>query len=188
MAKEPSFDKKLEKELRALPEEWIVLLETSAENSLKVSLAALKILMNKGYVGIIVSASRPCSNLLELYSKNKINTKTIFILDCVCKSQGIKEPEKGGVLHLENAAALTNISLALNKVMVQTKGKRLIFVDSVTTMLIHNKPEIFARFVHSILTKMRVNKINGFLVSLEKETNQEVRAEIAQLCDKVIKI
>ncbi len=92
------------------------------------------------------------------------------------------------VLHLENASSLTEISLAINNVIGKIKNKKFVFVDSITTMLIHNKPELFARFVHSILTKMRVNKINGFLVSLENETNKEVRAEIAQLCDKVVKV
>jgi len=188
MAKELPFDKKLKKELSNLPDEWIVLLETSAENSLKVSLAVLKILVNEGYTGIILSASRPCSNILNLYKKNEINTKNIFILDCVCKSQGIKEKEVKEVMHLENASSLTEIALAINDSISKIKNKKFVFVDSITTMLIHNKPELFARFVHSILTKMRVNKINGFLVSLENETNKEVRAEIAQLCDKVIKV
>lgn len=188
MAKELSFDKKLEKELSDLPDEWIVLLETSAENSLKVSLTALKLLINKGYAGIILSASRPCSNILDLYKKNEINTKNIFILDCVCKNQGIKEKERREVMHLENASSLTEISLAINNVIGRIKNKKFVFVDSITTMLIHNKPELFAKFVHSILTKMRVNKINGLLVSLENETNKEVRAEIAQLCDKVVKV
>ena len=55
-------------------------------------------------------------------------------------------------------------------------------------MLIYNQPDIFARFVHSILTEMRINGANGLLISLEGETNKEVSAEIAQLCDKVIKV
>ncbi len=55
-------------------------------------------------------------------------------------------------------------------------------------MLIHNKPDVLARFIHSILTKMRANGISGLLISLENDTNREVRAETAQLCDKVIKV
>ena len=64
----------------------------------------------------------------------------------------------------------------------------LVFIDSITTMLIHNKPYVFARFIHSVLTRMRVHEIGGLLISLEDQTSREVRAEIAQLCDKVIKI
>jgi len=35
---------------------------------------------------------------------------------------------------------------------------------------------------------MRINGVGGLLISLTDKTNREVRAEIAQLCDKVIKI
>ena len=34
---------------------------------------------------------------------------------------------------------------------------------------------------------MRIKGIGGILISLEGDTNKEVRAEIAQLCDRVIK-
>ena len=63
-----------------------------------------------------------------------------------------------------------------------------IFFDSITTMLIHNEPYVFARFMHSIFTRMRLNGIGGIMISMTDRTNREVRAEIAQLCDKVIKI
>jgi hypothetical protein len=52
----------------------------------------------------------------------------------------------------------------------------------------HNKPYIFARFVHNVLTKMRLKGVGGILISLQNTSNKEIRAEIAQLCDKVIKI
>ena len=35
---------------------------------------------------------------------------------------------------------------------------------------------------------MRENNVSGLLISLEAETDREVRAEIEQLCDKIIKI
>ena len=89
---------------------------------------------------------------------------------------------------IDNLSALTDISLSINERINATQGKKFIFFDSLNTMLIHNKPYVFARFVHSILTKMRLNGVGGLLVSLEDNTSREIRAEIAQLCDKVIRI
>ncbi len=91
-------------------------------------------------------------------------------------------------LYLESVADLTKISLSISECIKAIKGKKFIFIDSITTMLIHNKPDVYARFIHNILTKMRMSGINGLLISLENETNKEVRAEIAQLCDRVIKV
>jgi len=72
--------------------------------------------------------------------------------------------------------------------MKKLNGKKFVFFDSLTTMLIHNEPYVFARFIHSILTRMRLNGVGGVLISLTDSSNYDIRAEIAQLCDKVIKI
>jgi hypothetical protein len=180
--------KKIEKELSDLPDSWIVLLETSAEKAMEVSLAAIKILTRKGYTGIILSASRPYLNLVNLYRSNGIDEKKIFVLDCISKSQVTKLEAFENVMYIEHVSDLTSMAICITDCIKKIKGSKFVFVDSVTTMLIHNKPNTFAAFIHSILTKMRINSINGLLISIEAETNKEVRAEIAQLCDKVIKI
>ncbi|MEK6984246.1 MAG: hypothetical protein AABX33_06755 [Nanoarchaeota archaeon] len=68
------------------------------------------------------------------------------------------------------------------------KGKGYFFIDSVSTMLIHNNHQTLARFIHSILVKMRLNNVSGILISIEEETDREIRAELIQMCDKVIKV
>ncbi len=180
--------KNLEKELSDLPEGWIVLLETSAEKILEVSLAVIKILTDKNYTGLVISANRPCNNLLSLYEKNSINTKKVMILCAICKSQGGDAKNAENIIHLERISALTDMSISLSEAIKKTKGNKFIFIDSITTMLIHNQPNVFAIFIHSILTKMRMDMVSGLLISLENETNREVRADIAQLCDRVIKV
>ena len=176
-------------ELSDLPEGWIVLLETTAEKSLEASLASINFLVNKkNYIGIVLSASRPYKNLVNIYEQRGIDTKKILFLDCISKSQSVDLDETGNVLYLEAASDLTNISLAIKGSMEKIKGDKFVFIDSITSMLIHNKPEIFARFIHGILTKMRINGISGLLISLENETDKEIRAEIAQLCDRVVKL
>lgn len=180
--------KKLESELKALPKGGIMLIETAAENALEMSISAIKILTRKNYTGIILSASRPCRNLLDIYNNNRIDTKKVAVLCAVCRSQGVNTKDSFNVLHLEKLSALTQISISINETINSIKGDKFIFIDSVTTMLIHNQPNTFAMFIHNVLTKMRVNGVDGYLISLETETNKEVRAEIAQLCDKVVRV
>ncbi len=179
---------KLQQEFKDLPEGWIAMLESKASDSFKVSLEAIKILSKKNLTPIILSATRPCTNLLQVYKKNGINTGNLFILCCVCKSQSGSVKDNDAVLHLDSVSALTNISIALNKIADQMKGKGFFFIDSISTMLIHNKPKELSRFIHSILVKMRLKNMSGILISVEEETDKNVRAELTQLCDKVIKI
>jgi hypothetical protein len=179
---------KLEDELISLPDDYIVLIETTAEKAFEVSMALTKFLTNRKDSGIIVSANRPYSNLISFYNKNGIDLSKLFILDCVSKNLN-GEVEADNVLFLENLSSLTDISLSISEHLKKVQGdKKFVFFDSVTTMLIHNNPYVFARFVHNILTRMRLSGVGGVLVSLKDKTNKEIRAEIAQLCDKVIQI
>ncbi|UCH71788.1 MAG: hypothetical protein JSW62_05155 [Thermoplasmatales archaeon] len=179
--------KKLEKELSGLPDDYIIILETNADSSFEMSMASIRFLADKNDFGIIVSVNRPYKNLVSMYEKNDIDISKMFVLDCVSKSLN-GEMEADNVVFIENVSALTDISLSVNNYLNSAEGKKFVFFDSITTMLIHNKPYVFARFVHSILTKMRLNGVGGLLVSLQDKTNREIRAEIAQLCDKVIQI
>ncbi len=180
--------KQIEGELSSLMDGWAVVLETSAENALEAGLVSIKILTGKGYNGIVLSASRPYANLLTLYRNNGIDTERILFMDCITKSQSSTPPQAGNVMYLDGLSALTNISISIDKAIKQTVGNKFIFIDSLTTLLIYNEPGVFARFIHSILTKTRINGVNSLLIYLESETNREVRAEITQLCDRVIKV
>ena len=179
---------KLMDDLNNLPEDYIILVETSPENAFELSTALVKYMTNRNNSkGIIVSANRPYTNLMNIYRKNNIDVSKMFVLDCISKNQNA-EVEADNVAFMENVSALTDISLFIAERLRETNGKKFVFFDSITTMLIHNKPKIFARFVHNILTKMRLHETGGLLISIHDETNREIRAEIAQLCDKVIKI
>jgi hypothetical protein len=179
--------KKLEEALKDLPDDYIIFLETSPENALELSMALVKYLSNRNDKGIIVSANRPYANLVSVYTRNNIDMSKMFILDCISKSQNAAVAANN-VEFIDNVSSLTDISLKINERLNGSEGKQFIFFDSVTTMLIHNKPYVFARFVHNVLTKMRLRGVGGILVSLVDNSNREIRAEIAQLCDKVIKI
>jgi hypothetical protein len=178
----------LEKEFENLPEGWIALLESTAEQFLEVNIAANGILTRKGYTGIILSSSRPYSNLINIYQKNNVDTNKLMIIDCVSKSQGGKIVGNKNALFTDNASALTQISLHIGELIKSVNGQKYLYIDSLTTMLIHNQARIFASFIHSILTKLRMSNVNGLMFSISKGIDEEVRNEIAQLCDKVVKI
>ena len=83
---------------------------------------------------------------------------------------------------------LTNISLAFKKVIERVEGKKFLYIDSLSAMLIHNTPEIFVRFIHGLITSMRLASISGLLLSLTQQTDNSIKTEVANLCDKTIMI
>lgn len=178
---------RLKQEMKSLPENWIVVLETSAKKSMQTGIEAVKILTGQNLTGIILSASRPHANLFQLYEKNRIDVSQTFILCCVCNDPSASQKIKN-VVHLPSVSALTEISIALSKATKKFKGKSFLFLDSISSLLIHNNPKTLAKFIHSVLVLMRLNEIKGILIAIEDDANREFRAELIQLCDKVIKV
>ena len=169
-----TISRKLQQEFEDLPKNWIVMLETSAKNSLNVGIEMLKILIKKGLLAVILSASRPCSNLRQLYAKNNLDLNKIFVLCAVCKPQKNFAKEADNIFHAQSINALTEIYTSLNKITDNFKDNQgFFFIDSISTMLIHNKPRELARFIHSVLIKIRLKNLNGILISLEEETDKE---------------
>lgn len=181
--------KTIEAEISSLrkeyPEGWISLLEIEPEKSLELLLSSLKALTDKDYTVFLVSSNLPCTTLHSHFKEKNIDIEKVYIVDCVCVTQGLK-PDVKQVFHLDGVSALTNMSIVLSKLTDSLTGKRVIVIDSMNNLLLHNDAGVLARFVHGLINKMRLSGISGLLFSSGGEADKEVHDEISQLCDKTI--
>ena len=100
--------KEIQEVLDGLPDDCIVFIETSAEDSFEVSTSLVKYFSSKSDKGIVLSANRPYVNLMSIYEKNDIDVSKMFILDCLSKGQHADAPADN-VVFIENLSALTDI-------------------------------------------------------------------------------
>lgn len=159
-------------------ENTILFLETRPAKANNATLEIVKEMASHAHV-VVLSVNRPYENLMQTYQENGVNTENVFVIDCISASQGAAATGKN-VVFIEDANELTEIAIAIDEHM-----ESFVCIDSITTMLLYNKPDVFTRFLHSVLTKMRINHIGGVFTSLVDEGSKEIRAEIAQLCDEV---
>jgi len=177
----------IQNELNSLDDDWIVLLEGPQETANRVTLQSIEHLVNnKEYIGIVLTANKPYLTLKKQLDGKGIDTDRIIFIDCISKSQSSEIEQAGNVIYIDAVYNLTKISLAFKKVVEKIDGKKFLYVDSLSSMLIHNTPEIFIRFVHGLITSMRLASISGLLLSLSQQTDGSVRNEVANLCDKTI--
>ena len=95
----------------------------------------------------------------------------------------------GNAIFAGSPRALTSISLtATNAVNKLPKGKRVLFLDSVSTLLTYNQFGTVTKFSQFLINKMREWNISGVILSLEKETDQNLVGQLTQFVDRVIKI
>ena len=165
----------------------IILVEADANNLLQVYLTILKEVLKK-YRLIIVSSSRPYVSLKNLYKAKNIDMSRIYIIDTVSKAYNPTLIDEKQVKYVSSVSDLTHISIYINSYLSEIAEDKMILVDSITTMLIHNDQQTYVRFIHGLLTKLRMQGVSAILLSVSGETSKEVKAEIAQLCDRTVSI
>lgn len=175
----------IEKSINKLGKGWIALLEVPAESLTEAEIISLKALIDKDLFCIVLSTTKPYGSLITFYSGLSIDTGKISVIDCI--SGTAKPNEEGKVWYMDGPHALTQISIAVAGAISSSGENKAVFVDALTSFLMHNKPEVLARFVHSLVTKSRVSGASCLLLAVEDMMSRETRAEIVQLCDKVIK-
>lgn len=181
--------KKLEKEISNLPENFIAAFVTNSEKYEKVNFHILDILLKNKNSGGYVTVNRPYKNIVDVLKKNNIDHKKIFFIDCITKSAGGNISKEKGCVFIDSPDNLTELSIEIHNYISRTKDKkRFLFIDSLSTLGIHNNPLTLLRFIHYITGKMRIFNLNGVMMSLNEETDRKIISELSQLCDKIIHV
>ncbi len=169
--------------------EEVVLLIVSAQKYLEVSMEVLQHYCNEENSSCVyVSVNRPYTNLMNLIKKNKINSEKIFVIDAITPDSARREDVENAVF-IGNPKGLTDISISANSAVKNLpEGNRVLFFDSLSTLLIYNDSGSVTKFVHFLINKMKEWKISGIIISLEKETDAKLTSQLSQFVDKVIEI
>jgi len=190
--KESKITDQIRKEVKGLPDNYIILFVTDSEKYIETNMAILKIFLNeKKYSGIYITVNRPYITLVEFLKKNQIKLDNIFFIDCITKTGGGRPEITEDCLYLTSPHNLTELGIALTQAMDAMKGKpgKFLFLDSLSMMAIYNSFTTLAQFSHFLTTRIRLSKLKaGILISLEKEVDEKLLLILKELCDKVVEV
>lgn len=167
----------------------IILFLTSAKKYMSSNLDIIKhYVNNKGFYCVYVTVNRPYGSLIKVLEENKIDTKKIFFIDSITPvSTGTQRIDN--VVFIGSPRGLTNISITASTALNSLpKGKRLLFLDSLSTFSVYNDTGSVTKFAHFLVNRMREWNITGAIISLEKETDENMLAQLVQICDKSIEV
>ncbi len=138
---------------------------------------------------IYVTLNKPYSSLLNLLRENKIKTEKMFFIDAVTRLSGTGMQRAGNCVFCQTPTSLTAISIALSGAMetIPKDKPKILFLDSLSTLLIYNQSGTVAKFAHFLTTKMRFYEIKGIVLSVE-DGNKEMIQQISQFCDAVVRV
>ncbi|MFH1473543.1 MAG: hypothetical protein ABIE55_01480 [Candidatus Aenigmatarchaeota archaeon] len=184
----PNITESIQKEMKSLPTNFVLMVLVDSINYSKVNLGILDYIINKMQVGgVYISVNRPADSMIKTLQEKNINTKKMFFIDCISKTVSGKMERKENILYATSPENLTDIGFAISQIIKSTKSPDyFLFLDSVSTLLIYNSVRSVAKFSHFLINIIRMNNLKGVVMSVEKETDKFVRRTLYVLSDKVI--
>jgi len=77
--------------------------------------------------------------------------------------------------------------LAITTILKKFEGeKTMIFLDSVNAMLIHSSSSDLTKFIHFIISKLRIMNIAGILLAVEKGLDPVLLSQLTTFADDLI--
>lgn len=182
-----NISSKLEKELKDLSEGQAILIISKSKDIIKTNTQILKLLMD-GNFGLYITVNHPYSSLKEIFAKNRVNINQMFFIDCVTKRVEENPEENERCVYVESPNNLTDISISIIEALEAIKGKKFLFLDSLSTLLIYNSVGSLAKFSHFLISKIKLLKVTGIFISGKEKMEKNLLKQISQFCDRTIRL
>jgi archaellum biogenesis ATPase FlaH len=115
-----------------------------------------------------------------------IPTEGMYFVDAVSSKVGSMEPDKRAVF-VSSPQALTELSIAIKK-CVDTRKLDFVLFDSLSTLLVYEELSSMVKFVHSVISALRVKGKSCVFTLLKEDIKEELVKDLGMFADKVEEI
>ncbi|MBR9675593.1 hypothetical protein GOV05_01140 [Candidatus Woesearchaeota archaeon] len=136
---------------------------------------------------LYVSLNRLYNPLKRKLEDTGLDSSKFRFIDCVTRTAVAQPTEHEDCVYVSSPSALTEISIAITKV-IQKDYPDVILFDSLSTLLIYHNTMNASQFVHSLINKINAFGINAVFTVLDGEKEQSLINDLAMFSDKTIKI
>lgn len=116
--------------------------------------------------------------------KEVVNQPNITFIDCVSRAAGIGRPQ-GDCIYIESPTMLEKVELEIVHSFTKIKDdtERYVVIDSLSSLMIYNEPEIIREFVSLLMNRTRAENIHIISIIVEEELDAN---KLIQLNDKIV--
>jgi len=138
---------------------------------------------------IYVTANKPYATMVNILNRQNVDMKKVFFIDLVTQLTGFNPSRAGNVVFCP-PASLTHLSISIQSAVssLPKDSKKVLFFDSLSTLLLYNESKTLATFAHSLLSKLRAWQVKGLVLMLDQESDKVLISQVSSFCDKVIKL
>ena len=171
------FYKALNQAIEQYENEGVILLEIPAENYIHTNIDSMKSMVKNGFEGIYISFQRPFSNLSSLLKQQGVDLNKLFIIDCATAFAGEKPYDNPRCISMSQDFEADEMVRTIRSTLSKLEGKnKFIFVDSLTTLAIHESVFETSRFIDLLIDSIKDNYSESisFVFNVAKDLKQKV--------------
>lgn len=138
-----------------------------------------------GYKVVIVTSDIPSTIQIEEYDEAGIDTGMLYFIDMVTAyAMGKRQENTDQVFFTERPGDLTKAGIIITNIVKENEGEKLAFLfDTINTLLIYSNQLTITRFIHFVINKLRLNRVKGFFITVEKSLQPELLSDFEMMAD-----
>jgi KaiC/GvpD/RAD55 family RecA-like ATPase len=169
---------------------WVSLVQVPSDQHLNVNSEALKILINEmGYQCIYITLGKTAKELDGVYKKSGADVSKLYFIDAISQMYGQAETDSKRYIYTAGPLDIDSVTSSLRDLLAKIEGKKCVFLDSVSTVLLYNSLPRTIRFSQFLTQTLKQMDVTGIMVSISKgKTTDRLITELSKLCDEVLTV
>lgn len=166
------FNRILNEKLKSQDKGAVVVIETPVENYIDANISSVKSMLDNGFEGIYLSFQRPFKNISSLFEQNGIDLEKLFVFDCASAFNSSEPSYDPRCVNLDSNLKLEDmVGKVCYSIQKLNSDKRFIFVDSLSTLAIHESFSETLKFSEFLINSVRKKEPDNitFVFNVAKE-------------------
>lgn len=178
--------------LKSMPDGSSIALKIGEANFADNYVAALtgvlkEFMPERRYTCIYVTTTTPshlCKNLLEMF---EVDVSNIYFVDAISHIMMNISTQMERTTYIESPTMLENILLKIEYLLKKLENEnKLLILDSINTLAIHNGNRILAEFLHILVNNLKSKGVFTIILGVEERNSDEISNMLSLVCDDTI--
>ena len=141
-------------------------------------------IVEKDLSAIYITSTIPSQSIKNVLNILEVDLKRIHFVDCISHIMIGAAVRAEHVHFVESPTMLENIMLKVEFLMRSIKGKKLVLLDSINSLAIHNNTKILSEFLHIMVNNLRAKEAYTLILSVEEQSSEEINNMLGLVCDE----
>jgi len=166
------YNRILNERLNDIDKEAVVVIESPVENYLQANVSSVKSMLDNGFEGVYLSFQRPFKNISCLFEEEGIELGRLFVIDFATAFSNSDQDLNPRCVNARPGVSVEDmVNTICSSLENLSTDKRFVFVDSLSTLALHEDFSETMRFPECLINTIRRKNINDvtFVFNIAKD-------------------